>query len=69
MTLIKSLAAANKYERERFKVPRSVQDTIPVKCVYPDGIWLVGRKHSKSWRLTDVNYAAASDEERRGKGK
>ena len=33
--------------------------------VCPDGIWFVGNRHSKSWRLTDVNYAA-SDEERRG---
>ena len=64
--MIKSLMSANKSERERFTIPRSVQETIPVKCVYPDGIWLVGNRHSKSWRLTDVNYAAASDEERRG---
>ncbi len=64
--MIKSLVSANKSEREKFTVPRSVQATIPVKCVYPDGIWLVGNRHSKSWRLTDVNYAAASDEERRG---
>ena len=64
--MIKSLVFANKSEREKFIVPRSVQATIPVKCVYPDGIWLVGNRHSKSWRLTDVNYAAASDEERRG---
>ena len=65
--MIKSLVSANKSEREKFTVPRSVQATIPVKCVYPDGIWLVGNRHSKSWRLTDVNYAAASDrsEERR----
>ena len=64
--MIKSLISANKSEREKFTIPRSVQETIPVKCVYPDGIWLVGNRHSKSWRLTDVNYAAASDEERRG---
>ena len=40
--MIKSLVSANKSEREKFTVPRSVQATIPVKCVYPDGIWLVG---------------------------
>ena len=64
--MIKSLVSANKSEREKFTIPRSVQETIPVRCVYPDGIWLVGNRHSKSWRLTDVNYAASSDEERRG---
>ena len=63
--MIKSLILANKSEKEKFTVPRSVQETIPVKCIYPDGIWLVGNRHSKSWRLTDVNYAAASDDERR----
>lgn len=63
--MIKSLAIANKSERDVFTIPRSVQETIPVKCVYPDGIFLVGNKHSKSWRLSDVNYAAASDEEQR----
>ena len=63
--MIKSLAAANKSEREPFTIPRSVQETIPIKRIYGDGIFLVGNKHSKSWRLTDVNYAAASDEEQR----
>ena len=63
--MIKSLVIANRSEREKFKIPRSVQETIPIRCVYPDGIFLVGNKHSKSWRLSDVNYAATSDEERR----
>lgn len=53
--MIKSLVFANKSEREKFTIPRSVQETIPVKCVYPDGIWLVGNRHSKSWRLTNVS--------------
>ncbi len=63
--MIKSLALANRSEREKFRIPRSVQDTVPVRCVYPDGLFLAGGRHSKSWRLSDVNYAAASDEERR----
>ncbi len=28
--------------------------------------WLVGRKHSRTWRFSDVNYAAASEDDRRG---
>ena len=63
--MIKSLSVANKTERERFTIPRSVQQSIPIRRIYPDGIFLVGGRHSKSWRLSDVNYAAASDEERR----
>ena len=65
-TLIKALTAANKSERDRFTIPRSVQQSIPIKRVYEDGIWLVGRKHSRTWRFSDVNYAAASEDDQRG---
>ena len=65
-TLIKALTAANKSERDKFTIPRSVQQSIPIKRVYEDGIWLVGRKHSRTWRFTDVNYAAASEDDQRG---
>ena len=63
--MIKSLLAANKSERDRFSIPRSVQQSIPIRRLYSDGIWQVGRKHSRTWRFTDVNYAAASEDERR----
>ena len=63
--MIKSLVAANKSEKDKFFIPRSVQQSIPIKCLYADGIWQVGRKHSRTWRFSDVNYAAASDEDRR----
>ena len=60
--MIKTLAAANKSERVKVKVPRSVQQSIPIKRIYTNGIWEVGRKHSRSWKLTDVNYIAAAQE-------
>lgn len=60
--LIKSLAAANKSERVKVKIPRSVQQSIPIRRIYTNGIWEVGNKHSRSWKLTDVNYIAASQE-------
>lgn len=66
MILIKVLAAANRSERDKFTIPRSVQQSIPVKCIYGDGIWQVGRKHSRTWRFTDVNYAAAAEDDQRG---
>ena len=66
MILIKALAAANRSERDKFTIPRSVQQSIPVKRIYGDGIWQVGRKHSRTWRFTDVNYAAASEDDQRG---
>lgn len=47
------------------KIPRSVQDLIPVRAVYEDGVFEVARnKYSKSWRFTDINYDVLSDEER-----
>lgn len=64
--MIKSLIAAERSEREAFRIPRSVQQSIPIRRIYSDGIWQVGGKHSKSWRFADINYAAASDEDRRG---
>ncbi len=63
--MIRSLAAADKSEKVKFTIPKSVQQSIPIKRMYADGIWLVGGKHSKTWRFADVNYAAASDEDRR----
>ena len=59
--MIKTLIAANKSERVKVKVPRSVQQSIPIKRIYTNGIWEVGNKHSHSWKLTDINYIAASE--------
>lgn len=64
--MIKSLVLAYQSEKEKFRVPRSVQQTIPIRCVYPDGVWQVGNKHSKTWAFADVNYAAASEDDQRG---
>ena len=54
-----------KKEKERVKVPRSVQQAIPIKAVFEDGTFEVGRnKYSKSFRFTDVNYAVAGQEDK-----
>lgn len=63
--MIKTLVAANKSEKVPFKVPKTVQQSVPIEVIYPDGIWQVGQKHSKTWRFTDVNYASASDKDRK----
>ena len=63
--MIKSLIAANKSEKDTFIIPHSVQQSIPIKKIYSDGVWQVGNKHSRTWRFADVNYAAASNEDRR----
>ena len=48
--------------RELFDSVKSVQQSIPIQCIYTDGIFHVGNKYSKSWQFTDVNYASASDD-------
>ena len=58
--MIKTLIAANRSEREKFAIPRSVQRSIPIQRIYHDGIWQVGGKYSRSWRFVDINYAMAS---------
>ena len=40
---------------------RSVQESIPVRKIYRDGVWLCGGRYSKMWRFQDVNYAVASE--------
>lgn len=49
-------------ERENFKIPRSVQQSIPIKRIYKDGIFQLGARFSKTWRFFDINYQVASPE-------
>ena len=63
--MIKTLNILLKQEKERFVVPKGVQDVIPVKAIYDDGIFQVGRdKFTKSFKFTDINYAVASREDK-----
>ena len=56
-----------KQENEKFVVPRSVQDAIPIKTIWEDGIFLVGtNKYSKTYKFTDINYAVASKDDKEG---
>ena len=62
---MKTLKKIFKLDKEKFKVPRSVQDIIPVKAIWEDGIFLVGKnKYSKSFKFLDINYAVASKEDK-----
>ncbi|MBR2645753.1 MAG: TraE family protein, partial [Clostridia bacterium] len=58
--MMRSLAKILKRDKEQFVVPRTVQDVIPAKRIWTDGIWLVGNKYSKCWKFSDINYATAS---------
>ena len=62
--MIKTLHQAMKMDREKFRVPRSVQQAIPIQRIWPDGIFQSGTKFSKSFRFSDINYAIASKEDK-----
>lgn len=59
--MLKTLKMISRQEKEKLKVPRSVQELIPVRTVYPDGIFEVSQgKYSRTYRFDDINYAVAS---------
>ena len=65
--MIKTLTNLFKQDKEKFVVPKGVQDVIPIKAIYDDGIFLVGRdKFAKSFKFSDINYAVASREDKEG---
>ena len=58
--VIKTLNQAMKMDRDKFKVPKSVQEALPIQRIWQDGIFQVGNKFSKSFRFSDINYYIAS---------
>lgn len=47
--MIKSIKSILSTDKEKYKVPKKVQDVIPIKRIWPDGIFLVGNKFVKSY--------------------
>ena len=63
--MLKTLKNLFKQDREKFVVPKSVQAVIPIKTIWEDGIFLVGRnKYAKTFKFEDINYAVASREDK-----
>jgi len=62
--LIKTLSKARKQERVKFLIPRSVQDCIPIRRIWADGIFQVGHQFSKTWSFTDINYSIAGKDDK-----
>ena len=62
MKIIKDLF---KRDKEKFIVPKSVQDIVPIKTIWNDGIFEVQKnKYTKCYRFVDINYAVASHEDK-----
>lgn len=62
--MIKTLKTILRQEKEKYKIPRKVQDIIPVQCIWKDGIFKSGGKFSKTFKFTDINYLVASREDK-----
>lgn len=58
--MFKRTKRAKKVKR---KIPKTVQQSIPVDVIYKDGIIQSGRIFSKMWRFSDINYEVASNAE------
>ena len=60
--MIKTLQNTLKQDKEQFTVPKSVQDAIPIRRIWPDGVFQFGSKFSKCIRFLVLNYPMASKE-------
>jgi hypothetical protein len=63
--VIKTLNNLTKQDKEKFRVPKKVQQIIPIDTIHTDGIFQVGKnKYSLTYKFTDINYAVASREDK-----
>lgn len=58
--MLKAIKKFLQDEKEKYRIPRKVQDLIPINCIWKDGIFRSGKKYSKTYRFTDINYQVAS---------
>ena len=63
--MLKTLSNLRKQDKEKYKAPRRVQDVIPIRRVWEDGIFQVGSQFSHTWKFSDINYQVASLEDKK----
>ena len=59
--MMKSIRNLLRQDREKYVIPRRVQDVIPIQKIWEDGIFLTGGRYAKTFRFTDINYQVASE--------
>lgn len=63
--MIKTLSNIFKQDKEKFVIPKSVQQAIPIQAIWEDGIFRIGRnKFARSYKFVDINYAVAGREDK-----
>ena len=62
---MKAIKQVLRMDKEPYRVPKRVQDVIPIKRIWSDGIFLVGNRYAKTFKFTDINYMVASESAQR----
>lgn len=62
---MKAIKQVLRQDKERYRIPKRVQDVIPIKQIWSDGIFLAGTRYCKSFKFTDINYMVASEAEQK----
>lgn len=64
--MLRTLKTVMRQDREKFKIPKSIQQAIPIQTIWKDGIFQVGKnKYAKTYRFTDINFEVASEEDKK----
>ena len=59
--MLKRVNALLKANKEAYRIPRRVQDLIPIRRVWEDGVFQLGQDfYAQTFRFSDVNYLSAS---------
>lgn len=62
---MKAIKQVLRQDKEPYHIPKRVQDVIPIKRIWSDGIFLAGTRYCKSFKFTDINYMVASEAEQK----
>ena len=62
---MKAIKQVLRQDKEPYRIPKRVQDDIPIKRIWSDGIFLAGTRYCKSFKFTDINYMVASEAEQK----
>lgn len=52
--MTRSVKAMQKLDKEKYKVPRRVQDLIPIKRIWADGIFQTGTRYDIPFEIQSI---------------
>ena len=54
--MLKTLKNIRRRDTDKFMIPHSVQEVIPIRTVWKSGILLVGQnRYRRTWQFSDIN--------------